>query len=304
MTVTDTSDAQVRSYIDDGYLVVPGLVSPDEVEAVRADVERFAAGDYPIANPVEGGGEAADGGTGGGILCVHFPHWVSSTAAAVVTHPGIVEVLSRITGAHLPHWDGRVKCMQSMLFLKPAGFPGQAWHQDERFIATRDRSLVGAWIALDDATEANGCLRVLPGSHRMGQLWPTAPHDQPDEYDPTDQAHGFDTEGERLVEVSAGDVVFFNGYLLHRSRRNRSDRTRRALVNHYMNAWSNLPWTTGGDRLVDAATHDHRVIVPVSGEDPYPWRGIDQPPGEVFLRPWRHDMDWGRWDADRPDGES
>ncbi len=284
--MSETIDWAER-YVNDGYLVVPDVVSADERAEIHREVERFADGTYPVSNQPQG---AVGGATD--ILCVHFPHWVSEPARRMIAHPGLVDVLTAITGAHLPHWDGRVKCMQSMLFLKPPGFPGQAWHQDERFIATRDRSLVGAWIALDDATEENGCLRVIPGSHRMGQLWPTAPHGQPDEFDPTDQAHGFDDAGEVLVEVEAGDVVFFNGYLLHRSRRNRSGRTRRALVNHYMNAWSNLPWRIGMDRLVDAATHDHRVIVPVAGDDPYPARGIDEPPGEVFLRPWRREQSW------------
>ncbi|HEV8556570.1 MAG TPA: phytanoyl-CoA dioxygenase family protein [Actinophytocola sp.] len=43
--------------------------------------------------------------------------------------------------------------MQSMLFIKSAGKPGQAWHQDEAHIPTRDRSLTAVWIALDDATK-------------------------------------------------------------------------------------------------------------------------------------------------------
>lgn len=291
------SDASAAAYIEQGYLRVRELVDADEVASIRREIDRFAAGEYPVMNPTDSAGSA-------GILCVHFPHWVSEPALAMVSHPGIVEVLTAITGAHLPYWDGRVKCMQSMLFLKPPGFPGQAWHQDERFIPTRDRSLVGAWIALDDATEVNGCLQVIPESHRMGQLWPTAPHDRPDEFDPTDEAQGFDQNDELLIEAKAGDVVFFNGYLLHRSLRNRSDRPRRALVNHYMNAWSNLPWRVGADRLVDAATHDHRAIVPVAGGDPYPWRGIEEPPGEVFLRPWKTDQDWGDWDAERPSEES
>ena len=44
------------------------------------------------------------------------------------------------------------------------------------------------------------------------------------------------------VEVKAGSVVFFNGYLLHKSLKNRSQIYRRALVSHYMNSWSLLPW--------------------------------------------------------------
>ena len=212
-------------------------------------------------------------------------------------HPGVQEVLQIIVGAHIPHWDGRVKCMQSMLFLKPPGFPGQAWHQDERFIPTRDRSLVGVWIALDDATLDNGCLRVIPGSHKMGQLWPTRPHNETEEFDLSDESYGFNSDNEEIVEVKAGSAVFFNGYLLHRSLRNSGDTSRRALVHHYMNSWSNLPWQIGADRLVDAATYDHRMIVPIVGDDPYPERGIEASPDEVFIRPWGDDMEWGDWDA-------
>jgi ectoine hydroxylase-related dioxygenase (phytanoyl-CoA dioxygenase family) len=48
-------------------------------------------------------------------------------------------------------------------------------HQDEYYIPTRDRSLCASWIALDDATIDNGCLWVIPGSHRQGVIWPMKP---------------------------------------------------------------------------------------------------------------------------------
>ena len=203
----------------------------------------------------------------------------------MVRHDKVAEVLAEITGAHIPYWDGRVKAMQSMLFAKPPGLPGQAWHQDERYIPTRDRSLIGVWIALDDADEENGCLRVLPQSHRPGKLYPLGDHGQPDEFDPGEEAHGFPgADDEVLVEVKAGDVIFFNGYLLHRSKKNASsDRPRRALVNHYCSAWSNLPWMTREG--LDIGVQDYRVIVPVVGDDPYPERPIESGPAEVFLRP-------------------
>jgi Phytanoyl-CoA dioxygenase (PhyH)/Polyketide cyclase / dehydrase and lipid transport len=183
--------------------------------------------------------------------------------------------------------------MQSMLFLKPPGLQGQAWHQDERFIPTRDRSLVGAWIALDDADVENGCLWVVPGSHRMGQLWPFRDHGRPDEFDPTDEAYGFDDSSAIPVEVKTGDVVFFNGYLLHRSLKNRSTRTRRALVNHYMSAWSPLPWLVA--RGIDVAVEDNRAITMVVGEDPYEWRGLVTPPQRTMVRPHV-----GSWSAPDP----
>ena len=280
------TDEDVRSYVDDGYLVVPGVFSDAEVDLLRADAVEFARGHYPVANPVECGPDDDDATALGRLLAVHFPHWVSPVVAEAVTQDRLASVIQRITGAHLPHWDGSAKCMQTMLFVKPPGLPGQAWHQDERFITTRDRSLVGAWIALDDADDDNGCLRVLPGSHRPGVLWPTGPHDRPGEFDLADEAKGFDPAGEIVVEVAAGDVVFFNGYLLHRSMRNRSDRLRRALVNHYMTASSLLPWSIPSVTIDSGAvsTLDNRAVVPL-GTDPYADRGYDAFPAAVYIRP-------------------
>src|SRR4029079_7284902 len=131
--------------------------------------------------------------------------------------------LSQITAAHLPYWDGSVKCMQSMLFVKPPGCQGTAWHQDEIYIPTRDRSLIGAWIAMDDATIENGCLYVIPGSHRSGYLFPAKAHSNHEELDFAPESYGFDETKQVPVEVKAGTVVFFNGHLLHRSFKNRSN---------------------------------------------------------------------------------
>jgi phytanoyl-CoA hydroxylase len=274
---------QAQFFVEHGYLVAPGLVSAAEVEVGRAEALAFARGEYPISNPPDLPADATDDERVAAMLAVHFPHWVSEASLGFVRHAGICDVLSRITGAHLPYWDGRVKCMQSMLFLKPPGLQGQAWHQDERFIPTRDRSLVGAWIALDDADLENGCLWVLPGSHRMGYLHPTREHGNREEFDASDEAYSFDDSDAVAVEVHAGDVVFFNGYLLHRSFRNRSNRTRRALVNHYMNAWSLLPWMMGNG--VDVGREDYRTVVPTVGEDPYAWKGYTDAPAKSFVRP-------------------
>ncbi len=199
-----------------------------------------------------------------------------------VLHPLICSVLSQITAAHLPFWDGSVKCMQSMLFVKPPGFQGQGWHQDEIYIPTRDRSLIGAWIALDPATRENGCLWVLPESHRSGYLYPQREHGNPDEYDYGPESFGFDDSDAVPVEVEPGTVVFFNGYLLHKSLKNRSDIYRRVLVSHYMNSWSLLPWSLKEDERT--ANADRRAIIPVSGVDPYAWKGYEETSKDVWLR--------------------
>ena len=83
----------------------------------------------------------------------------------MLADPPVVEVLTRVIGPN-------VKAMQSMLFIKAEGKPGQAWHQDEFFIPTRDRSLTAVWMALDDATVDNGCLWVMPGPHTTRRSLP------------------------------------------------------------------------------------------------------------------------------------
>lgn len=276
------TDSQARAFVDDGYLVVDGLVSLDEVEELRRDTIKVARGGYPCDGIVPASDALSDDEVLRTLLCIHQPHYVSPTMERYARHPRICGALSQIAAAHLPYWDGSVKCMQSMLFVKPPGFQGQAWHQDEIYIPTRDRSLVGAWIALDDATIENGCLWVVPGSHRQGYLYPQRPHGNPDEFDFAQESYGFDESLETPVEVKAGTVVFFNGYLLHRSRKNRGKIYRRVLVSHYCNAWSLLPWSVREGETVASA--DRRCIIPVAGTDPYAWKGYESPAGNVWLR--------------------
>jgi ectoine hydroxylase-related dioxygenase (phytanoyl-CoA dioxygenase family) len=277
------SEDRVRFFVENGYLVVPDLMTAAEIAELRRDAAFVARGGYPTPNIEPRPPEMSDDEVMRNILCIHQPHFISPVMQKYVRHPKICGILSQIIAAHLPWWDGSVKCMQSMLFVKPPGFQGQAWHQDEIYIPTRDRSLCGAWIAMDEATIENGCLWVIPGSHRTGYLFPQRSHENADEFDFAPESHGFDESEEVPVEVKTGAMVFFNGYLLHRSRKNRGQSLRRVLVNHYCNAWSLLPWSLKEKESV--ATADRRCIVPVAGVDPYAWKGYDPTPQNVWLRP-------------------
>jgi len=276
------SDEQVRFYVEQGYLVVENAVSGQELAELKRDAVDLARGKYPCESLQPLPADMPDDEALHRILCIHQPHYVSPLIRRYIQHEPICGMLSRIAAAHLPFWDGAVKCMQSLLFVKPPGSPGQAWHQDAIYIPTRDRSLVGAWIAIDDATVENGCLWVLPGSHKTGYLFPQRAHDQPGEFDFALESYGFDDSAEVPVEVQAGSVVFFNGYILHRSCQNRSEIYRRVLVSHHMNAWSLLPWQL--PEGTDAAGGDYRCVVPVAGEDPYAWKGYAEPDNHVWLR--------------------
>ncbi len=272
-------------YRENGYFVCPALVSPQEIERLKRDTADVARGKYPCEQIQPLPSDMPDDEVLRNILCIHQVHYISPVMLEFVKHPGIAGVLTQLIGPD-------VKCMQSMLFVKPPRFQGQAWHQDEIYIPTRDRSLCGAWIAIDDATVENGCLWVLPGSHRSGYLYPQRPHANPDEFDFAPESYGFDDSKEVPVEVEAGTVVFFNGYLLHRSRRNRSTGYRRVLVNHYMNAYSLLPWSVREGESV--ANADRRCVVMVAGEDPYAWKGYETPPASVCLRACKANADTGR----------
>ncbi len=262
-------DEGVREfYREHGYVVIEDGLSADELAMLHDETLAICRGGRgeihgytPPPDDVDTDAVLRS------VLCIHHPHRTSDVFTRFLAQQTIVDVLTRAIGPNL-------KCMQSMLFIKPSGKPGQAWHQDEDFIPTRDRSLAGAWMALDDATTENGCLWIIPGSHRHGVLWPQYPHDDK-RFDCTMESFQFPyTDDDAVpVEVPAGAIVFFNGYTLHRSLPNQgpAGRYRRALVNHYMSAESLLPWRYEEGKPM--AKQDYRGIVMVAGTDPYAYKG-------------------------------
>jgi phytanoyl-CoA hydroxylase len=266
------------TYARDGFLICRDLVDAATVQRLCDETVAIACG---LRGDIPGvvRREQPDASALRDVLAIHFPHKVSPQMAQMVRHPAIVDVLTQIVGPDL-------KCMQSMLFVKNAGKPGQAWHQDETFIPTHDASLTGVWIALDDATVDNGCLWVQPGSHAQRHLWPSRPCADA-RFDGAPESHGWDgprwpAEGGVAAEVPAGSVVFFNGYTLHRSLDNRRrSGFRRALVNHVMSARHELPWRSGCSAH---APHDYRDIVMVAGHDPFAHRGLEDL-ARPYLRP-------------------
>ncbi|MBK8024804.1 MAG: phytanoyl-CoA dioxygenase family protein [Chloroflexi bacterium] len=272
-------EAERAFFAENGYMIVEGALYPDEIEHLRAETTALCRGDRgPIRGVTPADPQDADAEVLKRYLCIHFPHKLSPLMLDHLGHPVIVDVLTKVIGPN-------VKAMQSMLFIKAAGKPGQAWHQDEIYIPTRDRSLTGGWIALDDATVENGCLWVIPGSHRHGILWPQHHHDDR-RFDCSEETIGFPYKDEDAipVEVKAGAIVFFNGYLLHRSLPNRAaSGYRRVLLNLYMSAESLLPWHNprAGERM---ATADMRDIVMIAGRDPYAFKGFEDV-AQAHIRP-------------------
>jgi len=269
-TLTPANTAFYKNY---GYLVAPKLLGAATIDRLRKETVAIFRGDR---GPIEGLLPASANGSDEEVLkqyvAMHFPHKLSVAIHDALSDPDIVDILREIIGPNL-------KCMQSMLFVKAPGKKGQSWHQDEFYIPTRDKSLCGVWIAIDDATIDNGCLWIIPG--RPDHIMRRVPNFNK-EYADVDTLD-VSAQGEPVpVEVKSGSVVFFNGYTLHSSKSNKTENTfRMALVNHYMSAGSMLPWDQDG-RL--EPTEDLRDIVLVAGKDPYAWKGtvnVNKP----YLRP-------------------
>jgi len=267
----------VELYQKQGFLVVPDLIEQDRIQELKKETIAIFRGDRgKIAGLIEASEGASDEEILRKYVAIHFPHKLSNYLYEFLFQKEIIEVLSEIVSPNL-------KCMQSMLFVKAPGKKGQAWHQDEYYIPTRDKSLIGAWIAIDDANIENGCLWIIPGSHKPGFLERriTSQNDEYADVDTIDVTR-FPKEELVPVEVKAGSVIFFNGYTLHSSLRNRSAGSfRMALVNHYMSAESLLPWDQDGKLPL---TEDLRDIVLVAGKDPYEWKGVTNV-NRPFLRP-------------------
>jgi phytanoyl-CoA hydroxylase len=137
---------------------------------------------------------------------------------------------------------------QTMYIFKQPRIGGEVrWHQDASYLATEPASVVGVWVAIEDARRDNGCLWVQPGGHRSplreiyrvdhatleGRL--TTLSDEP--WPRADEA--------MAVEVPRGSLVLFSDHLPHYSSANRSDHSRQAFTMHFAeaaSAWSADNW--------------------------------------------------------------
>jgi len=226
-------DMAVASYEERGYLVVPDLLAPSECAAL---IERFMD-IHSGRRPLEGF-EPRDPEAPVEVLYKRLfaTHMTDPESLRLMTLPTVKAQLQGLIGAEPAG-------IQSMFFFKAPGGPGQAAHQDTTYIHSDPESLTACWIALDDVTEDNGPLWVIPGSHRGPLLEPGDVTDTDEYEDWTHQVNPADLSREEPVLVRAGSAVFFHGRLIHRSSKNRSDRFRRAHVCHYVarGAWVARP---------------------------------------------------------------
>lgn len=217
-------EALVEQFQRAGYALVSGLFSPAETAAYRDHYMKLrAAGTYP------GDSAGVDIASNDPLKryprMIHMHRWDRASFDWLI-EPRIAQWLTAFAGIE-PF------AVQTMLYFKPAGARGQALHQDQHYLRVQPGTCLAAWLALDDCDEANGCLQVVPGTHDLPLLC-TVDADTSQSF--TDVTVPV-PEGMSPVPITmkAGDVLFFNGQLIHGSFPNiTTDRFRRSLIGHYI----------------------------------------------------------------------
>lgn len=240
MTQTQTaniSPEQREKFQKDGYLVLPGLIEPTLVAKLRDRIDAIAQGAAPLPagvqkmeEPAVERGDVEVRAPGAGIRKLEgVPLATDPSIKKAAHHPYIVQVMQELIGEDL-------KLLRAAAMMKPprVGSP-KGLHQDAAYYPIEPQKHIAAWIALDPATEHNGCMEVLPGKHHEGYQ-----EHEAREYDTDVVIEGTTGEESGLVRLpmQPGDVLLTHCLTPHRSGANRSDLWRRALILAYMSAQS------------------------------------------------------------------
>ncbi len=250
------SDQEIGRYRQDGY-VVPALRLPAaRVDALRGTLDRLIAANPDIRPErlvsVHIEGKNAEGVRG------------SSDFLDLARDPAIVAAVSQLIGPDVILWGCQIFC-------KPGGDGMEVpWHQDGHYWPIRPLATCTVWVALDESKVSNGCLRVIPGSHRARTLLDHMREDRTDlVLNQRAMPGSFDEGTAADIELDPGQMSLHDVYLIHGSNPNRSPRRRAGVAIRYMPATSLFDRTlmkpgAGSGYTVDFSS---RPLWLVAGED-------------------------------------
>ncbi|TSB47831.1 phytanoyl-CoA dioxygenase family protein [Alkalicoccobacillus porphyridii] len=220
------TEEQKRQFETEGYLILQGLFMENELVEIDHTFEDISNQTIPgffepdlnpeINDPLKR------------YPRVMHPHRFSETAKKYMLHQRVLNVLNQLYGEE-------ALAAQSMFYYKPPGARGQALHQDNFYLKVEPGNCIAAWTAMDPTDQENGALLVVPKTSEHEIECPEL----------SDAKESFTTHyvkpphGKKAVpiEMDRGDVLFFNGNLIHGSYRNKTkDRFRRSFICHYANS--------------------------------------------------------------------
>jgi phytanoyl-CoA hydroxylase len=230
------SEAQWAQFDHDGYLVLGQVISDAELAALQQRMDDIMLGRFRYEGMFfqldsESGayGDVPSGGQWAGAT-LNYRKIQDLERDPVflryIQHPVFREITRRVYGEN-------VAVFRSMFMNKPA-HRGTVlpYHQDggTQWLLSMN-PLITVWTALDDATVENGCVQVIPGSHKLGLL-----SERGHTITPEQEAMYCRDEDSLYLEAPAGTAILLHNWLLHRSGVNTIDRPRRAFSVCYMDA--------------------------------------------------------------------
>lgn len=222
------TDAQRASFERDGFVHLPGLLTPDEVDGLAATYDRFLRREIEVPGKdfCDMAGDYGRTPDEFSIVNVMLPRRYHPAWQGNVFERRAASVARGLCG------DGMVLDYDQLLAKRPhrddAVF---AWHQDMAYWpATPDTRTATLWLAIDDSTEANGCMRFVPATNRESALRPHVP-----QFGDRGESHALGTtllDGDDVVPmpISRGDVTVHNERVMHGSGANTTSGYRRAYV--------------------------------------------------------------------------
>ena len=224
----------VEKFKRDGYAPVGPVLTPEELERLRTAYDRiFSATEKPSSyrnlgqREGEAGGAEGEGpvpGSPGAVLQIIDMHRLDDAFLDIMHKPQIVDLASALMetpNVSLYH--------DQALFKPPIHGDGVPWHQDNGYWKLDPPRAASCWFALDDADEENGCMGVIPGSHRAGEVG----HQRAGQYIAQLKADA-DESLAVSVPLPAGSAMFHHCRTLHHTKPNLTPRQRRAWVIHFM----------------------------------------------------------------------
>ena len=218
---------------ENGYFVRLNVFTKKENDILRHIADDIAVGKrlFPKTN-IDQNALVRDGKVeASGIQAIHKVHHVSCYIPeflARVRDPRLTDPIVDLLGPNILGLNNLYIWKSPKIGL---GFP---WHQDKWYFNHQYKTemTVGTWTAIDAADKENGCLYVIPGSHKYGIL----KHEDLEGSQQNEFKIARDAKDEDgvAVEVPPGSVIFFDNRLLHKSTDNHSDRFRRCNVAHYI----------------------------------------------------------------------
>ncbi len=233
------TEAQINQYNEQGYIIPEYRLSSEQVEAIKAQHARLLEAHPEFSDYCP-------------ALLIHDTGFLN-----FARNDAILDMVGQLIGPNIALWN-------SSFFAKPAKVGSKTpWHQDGEYWPIRPLATCSVWIALDDATPENGCLRFLPGTHRSKEL---AEHHYNDASGLSlplelDSKHVDENEAVDVV-LKAGQMSLHDAYLMHGSEANNSDKPRRGMTLRFM------PTSSVYRRDLPTSGHnDMRTVYLMRGKD-------------------------------------